>query len=82
MLQLIQQPQSVRDPSCLVALHVVPNRCYQLQVVSIEGADASAPDEWGEFLHLPGQKFFDFAEIEAEIVRETDRATGRNKVQP
>jgi len=28
---------------------------------------------------MPGQKFFDFAEIEAEIVRETDRATGRNK---
>jgi dynamin 1-like protein len=39
----------------------------------------AAGEEWGEFLHIPGQKFFDFAEIEAEIVRETDRATGRNK---
>jgi dynamin 1-like protein len=36
-------------------------------------------EEWGEFLHLPGQKFFDFDEIRNEIVRETDRVTGRNK---
>jgi dynamin 1-like protein len=28
---------------------------------------------------MPGQKFYDFAEVEAEIVRETERATGRNK---
>lgn len=32
-----------------------------------------------EFLHLPGQKFFNFAEIREEIVRETDRLTGSNK---
>lgn len=36
-------------------------------------------EEWGEFLHLPGQKFYDFNEIRDEIVRETDRLTGRNK---
>ena len=36
-------------------------------------------EEWGEFQHLPGQKFFDFSEICAEIVRETDRVTGKNK---
>ena len=36
-------------------------------------------EEWGEFLHLPGQRFYDFAEINAEIARETDRVTGRNK---
>lgn len=52
--------------------------------VSLEGEGAAASEEptsleWGEFLHLPGQKFTDFTEIEAEIVRETDRATGRNK---
>jgi dynamin 1-like protein len=35
--------------------------------------------EWGEFLHLPGQKFFDFNEMRQEIVRETDRLTGQNK---
>eukprot|EP00301_Raphidiophrys_heterophryoidea_P017922 c2920_g1_i1.p1 GENE.c2920_g1_i1~~c2920_g1_i1.p1 ORF type:complete len:750 (+),score=179.65 c2920_g1_i1:84-2333(+) len=36
-------------------------------------------DEWGEFLHMQGQKFFDFNEIRAEIERETDRVTGKNK---
>ena len=63
MLQLLQQDS---DP--------------QVSLES-EGAEADEPNflEWGEFLHLPGQKFTDFTEIEAEIVRETDRATGRNK---
>lgn len=40
---------------------------------------SSSNDEWGEFLHLPGQKFFDFNEIRSEIQRETERVSGRNK---
>lgn len=36
-------------------------------------------DEWGEFLHLPGKKFFNFDEIRQEIVRETDKVTGENQ---
>ncbi|RSH84410.1 vacuolar protein sorting-associated protein 1 [Apiotrichum porosum] len=36
------------------------------------------PDEWGEFLHLPGQKFHDFNKIREEIVRDTDKMTGKN----
>lgn len=35
-------------------------------------------EEWGEFLHLPGQKFYDFNKIRTEIVRETDAKAGRN----
>ncbi|KZT52465.1 VpsA protein [Calocera cornea HHB12733] len=35
-------------------------------------------DEWGEFLHLPGQKFYDFNKIRDEIVRDTEVKTGRN----
>lgn len=35
--------------------------------------------EWGEFLHKPGEKFFDFDKIREEIDRETDRVTGKNK---
>jgi replication fork clamp-binding protein CrfC len=35
-------------------------------------------DEWGEFLHIPGQKFFDFNKIREEIVKETEAKTGRN----
>lgn len=33
------------------------------------------PEEYGEFLHLPGKKFTDFEEIRAEIEKETDRTT-------
>lgn len=35
-------------------------------------------DEWGEFLHLPGEKFHDFGKIREEIVRDTERHTGKN----
>ncbi|KFH47343.1 Vacuolar protein sorting-associated protein-like protein [Hapsidospora chrysogenum ATCC 11550] len=43
------------------------------------GTDKAAnPDEWGEFLHIPGQKFYDFSKIRDEISRETDAKTGRN----
>ncbi|KAL6012641.1 hypothetical protein ACLOJK_003130 [Asimina triloba] len=40
-----------------------------------EGEDA----EWGEFLHVPGKKFFDFAAIRREIQAETEREAGGNK---
>lgn len=36
-------------------------------------------EEYGEFLHLPNKKFYNFSEIREEIVRETDRITGSNK---
>jgi vacuolar protein sorting-associated protein 1 len=39
---------------------------------------ASNADEWGEFLHIPGQKFFDFNKIRDEISRETEAKVGRN----
>ena len=35
-------------------------------------------NEWGEFLHLPGEKFFDFNKIREEIVRDTEAKTGKN----
>ncbi|KAI9665607.1 MAG: vacuolar protein sorting-associated protein 1 [Trizodia sp. TS-e1964] len=35
-------------------------------------------EEWGEFLHIPGQKFYDFNKIRDEIIRETESKTGRN----
>ena len=35
-------------------------------------------DEWGEFLHVPGQKYFDFNKIRDEIVKETEAKAGRN----
>lgn len=39
----------------------------------------SDPEEWGEFLHKKGQKYYDFSEIRDEIVAETERLTGSNK---
>lgn len=43
------------------------------------GTDSQANvDEWGEFLHIPGQKFFDFNKIRDEIVKETEAKAGRN----
>jgi dynamin 1-like protein len=35
-------------------------------------------DEWGEFLHIPGKKFYDFDEIRNEIVRDTNKEAGGN----
>lgn len=43
------------------------------------GNDSQANvDEWGEFLHIPGQKFHDFSKIRDEIVKETEAKAGRN----
>ncbi|GAB2282987.1 Dynamin- protein 3A [Dionaea muscipula] len=41
--------------------------------------DGSEEDEYGEFLHLPGKKFYDFSEIRSEIRAETERGAGGNK---
>ncbi|KAF8520174.1 Dynamin central region-domain-containing protein [Hysterangium stoloniferum] len=35
-------------------------------------------NEWGEFLHLPGEKFYDFQKIRAEIIKDTEAKTGKN----
>ncbi|KXT17001.1 hypothetical protein AC579_7410 [Pseudocercospora musae] len=44
-----------------------------------ENTDKEAnSEEWGEFLHIPGQKFYDFNKIRDEIVKETESKTGRN----
>ena len=34
-------------------------------------------EEWGEFLHLPNKRFYDFADIRREIEKETERMTGQ-----
>ncbi|KZV68057.1 hypothetical protein PENSPDRAFT_653499 [Peniophora sp. CONT] len=42
------------------------------------GDNKTNENEWGEFLHLPGEKFYDFNKIREEIVRDTEAKTGRN----
>ncbi|SCU85877.1 LADA_0D10462g1_1 [Lachancea dasiensis] len=44
-----------------------------------QGYEAQRNDEWGEFLHLPGRRFYDFADIRNEIQNETARIAGKNK---
>lgn len=47
--------------------------------VAIETTDKESNlEEWGEFLHIPGQKFYDFNKIRDEIVKETESKTGKN----
>ncbi|KAH7103861.1 P-loop containing nucleoside triphosphate hydrolase protein [Auriculariales sp. MPI-PUGE-AT-0066] len=43
----------------------------------VNGANINE-NEWGEFLHLPGKKIYDFNEIRNEIVRDTEAKTGKN----
>ncbi|RCI08679.1 hypothetical protein L249_4858 [Ophiocordyceps polyrhachis-furcata BCC 54312] len=46
--------------------------------VSTANDKAANSDEWGEFLHIPGQKYFDFTKIREEIARETEAKVGKN----
>ncbi|KAG0155598.1 hypothetical protein PDIDSM_2770 [Penicillium digitatum] len=48
-------------------------------IAKLETTDSeSNVNEYGEFLHLPGEKFFDFNKIRDEIVRETETKVGKN----
>lgn len=57
------------------------NASYEEENVhpNYHSSTTSAKEEWGEFLHLSGRKFYDFKEIRHEIVKETERLTGKNK---
>ena len=44
-----------------------------------KASDAEPEEEWGEFLHKPNEKFFDFEKIRQEIVQDTEAKTGGNK---
>lgn len=46
----------------------------------LENTSTSAPiAEWGEFLHIPGKRFYNFDNIRKEIENETSRIAGKNK---
>ncbi|KAI9763785.1 MAG: vacuolar protein sorting-associated protein 1 [Geoglossum simile] len=70
-----------RRPLVLQLINRAPHKPEQINGVKEEVKttdSASNADEWGEFLHIPGQKYFDFNKIRDEIVRETESKTGRN----
>ncbi|KAL8947042.1 MAG: hypothetical protein Q9222_006633 [Ikaeria aurantiellina] len=72
-----------RRPLILQLINRSAPNPHQNQVNGVNG-DMKTSDkennieEWGEFLHIPGQKFHDFNKIREEIVKETESKTGRN----
>src|ERR1700730_67982 len=68
VLQLINRPSPT---------HLQTNGVTEKELSSTSDKEANV-DEWGEFLHIPGQKFYDFNKIRDEIVKETEAKTGRN----
>ncbi|KAL8168053.1 hypothetical protein V2J09_009552 [Rumex salicifolius] len=51
-----------------------------LQLVQTKrGSDGSEAQEYGEFLHIPGKRIYDFSEIRREIEAETRKEAGANK---
>ncbi|ODV81600.1 uncharacterized protein CANTADRAFT_19227 [Suhomyces tanzawaensis NRRL Y-17324] len=69
VLQLINKRAAAKSSNDLIQINTTK-----------ENGDASEnnADEWGEFLHLPNKKFYNFEDIRTEIVRETDAKTGKN----
>ncbi|KAI9632465.1 Dynamin central region-domain-containing protein [Dioszegia hungarica] len=71
VLQLINRPAAAK-PAGEVKDEDLADKTDKMQL------NQNNPDEWGEFLHLPGQKFHDFHKIREEIVRDTEKMTGKN----
>ncbi|CAG8532131.1 14195_t:CDS:10, partial [Funneliformis caledonium] len=73
VLQLINRPQpEVSKPNGTTK--TPPDSSNK---ASLDKTDKE-PEEWGEFLHIPGQKFYDFNKIREEIVKDTELKTGKN----
>ena len=69
VLQLINKP----------AAEKLSNGVSESEIKDASKGDGEANvNEWGEFLHIPGQKFYDFNKIRDEIVKETEAKAGRN----
>uniref|UniRef100_A0A5B7C9S5 Putative dynamin-related protein 3A-like n=1 Tax=Davidia involucrata TaxID=16924 RepID=A0A5B7C9S5_DAVIN len=58
---------------------ICTRRPLLLQLVRTKQTADGTEEEYGEFLHLPGKKFFDFSEIRREIQAETEKEAGGNK---
>ncbi|KAH8995828.1 Dynamin central region-domain-containing protein [Lactarius hatsudake] len=67
VLQLIHRPATTAAPTANGNAAAAPGTDPRMN-----------ENEWGEFLHLPNEKFYDFNKIRAEIVRDTEAKTGRN----
>ena len=54
---------------------IVTRRPIQIQLINTPHAQV----EWAEFVHKPGEKYYDFSKVKNEIEIDTDRICGRNK---
>ncbi|KAF1812335.1 putative vacuolar dynamin-like GTPase VpsA [Eremomyces bilateralis CBS 781.70] len=78
LLQLINRPATKPEING-TGQGLAPDGQAPAESKAIKTTDKeSNVDEWGEFLHIPGQKYHDFNKIREEIVRETESKTGRN----
>ncbi|XP_047250912.1 dynamin-related protein 3B isoform X1 [Capsicum annuum] len=58
---------------------ICTRRPLVLQLLQTKRNPDGTDEEWGEFLHLPGKRFYDFNQIRWEIQAETEREAGGNK---
>ncbi|TYH96143.1 hypothetical protein ES332_A12G158600v1 [Gossypium tomentosum] len=58
---------------------ICTRRPLVLQLLQTKRKPDGCDEEYGEFLHLPGKRFYDFSDIRSEIQAETDREAGGNK---
>lgn len=55
--------------------NIVTRRPIHIQLINTPHAHK----EWAEFVHKPGDKYYDFSKVREEIELDTDRVCGRNK---
>ncbi|KAI9359261.1 Dynamin central region-domain-containing protein [Zopfochytrium polystomum] len=79
VLQLINRPNA-RGEVGGIAASSDTNPNASMKAASTSNGTMHDPEEWGEFLHVPGKKFVDFEEIREEIVRETEAKTGKEGI--
>lgn len=58
---------------------ICTRRPLVLQLLQTKRKADGTEEEYGEFLHVPGKRFYNFNEIRKEIQAETDREAGGNK---
>lgn len=58
---------------------IVTRRPLVLRLTNTPATGGSEPVEYGEFTHLPGQRFYNFEDIMNEISAETEKAVGPTK---
>ncbi len=68
ILQLINVPTEREDKPAEDEVHV-PHTA----------SSVAGQGEWAEFHHIPGRRFYDFADVKREIENETARIAGNNK---